>query len=313
MLGHLQECKHEVVRFSVWPGPQQPWPDVVDLAQQADSGFWHCLYFADHFMANAERPEDETEMLEATGALAALAGITSRVRLASLVLSMTYRHPAVLANWAATVDIVSDGRLTLGLGAGWQINEHEHYGLELGPPRERVDRFAEGLAVIRGLLDQPRTTFEGRYYRLVDAPCDPKPVQSPLPLLIGATGPRMLRLVARYGDEWNHWSAPGGFKEMAARLDAACEAGGRDPSSIVRSTQALIIVTESADDEAHAAALAEKIPLPVVYGTPDRIADAAAVWRDEGVDELIIPDRAMPVERRRDTFDALAEAFAPLA
>ncbi len=143
----------------MWPGAAQPWPGLVDLARQADAGFWHCVYMFDHFMPSGYLPEDETGMLEATGALAALAGSTTRVRLAPLVLSMTYRHPAVLANWAATVDHISDGRLTLGLGAGWQVNEHEHYGLELGRPGERVDRFAEGLTVIRGLLNQPRTTL----------------------------------------------------------------------------------------------------------------------------------------------------------
>lgn len=301
------------MRFSVWPGAAQPWPGLVDLARQADAGFWHCVYMFDHFMPSGYLPEDENGMLEATGALAALAGSTTRVRLAPLVLSMTYRHPAVLANWAATVDHISDGRLTLGLGAGWQVNEHEHYGLELGRPGERVDRFAEGLTVIRGLLNQPRTTFDGKYYRLEDAPCDPKPVQSPLPLLIGGTGPRMLRLVARYADEWNCWSTPGSFRETADKLDVACEEVGRDPSTIMRSTQALTIVTNSSAGERQAAAIAEKSPLPVVYGTPARIVEAVARWREAGVDEVIIPDRAMSVDQRGDAYDALADALGELS
>lgn len=297
----------------MWPGAAQPWQDLVDLARQADAGFWHCVYMFDHFMPRDYLLEGETGMLEATGVLAALAGSTTRVRLAPLVLSMTYRHPAVLANWAATVDHISDGRLTLGLGAGWQVNEHEHYGLELGRPGERVSRFAEGLTVIRGLLNQPRTTFGGKYYRLDDAPCDPKPLQSPLPLLIGGTGPRMLRLVARYADEWNCWSAPDSFRETADKLDAACEEVDRDPSTIVRSTQALIIVTNSAAGERQAAAVAEKSPLPVIYGKPAHIVEAVARWREAGVDEVIIPDRAMSVDRRGDAYDALADALRELA
>ena len=301
------------MRFSVWPGAAQPWQDLVDLARQADAGFWHCVYMFDHFMPGARHPDAEAGMLEATGVLAALATSTSRVRLAPLVLSMTYRHPAVLANWAATVDHISDGRLTLGLGAGWQVNEHEHYGLELGRPGERVDRFAEGLTVIRGLLNQPRTTFDGKHYRINDAPCDPKPVQSPLPLLIGGTGPRMLRLVARYADEWNCWSAPGSFRETADKLDAACEQVGRDPSTISRSTQALTIVTNSPAGERRAAAMAEKSPQPMIYGTPARIVEAVARWREEGVDEVIIPDRAMPADQRRDTYEALADALSAVA
>ena len=202
------------MRFSVWPGAAQPWSGLLDLARQADEGFWHCVYVADHFMANTllpntDRPEDG--ILEGTGVLAALASATTRVRLANLVLSITYRHPAVLANWAATVDHVSDGRLTLGLGTGWQGNEHRQYGLELGRRSERVDRFAEALVVISGLLTEPTTTFRGHYYQLSDASCEPKPVQSPLPLLIAGGGPRMLRLIARYAHEWNTGRRLGGF------------------------------------------------------------------------------------------------------
>lgn len=252
-------------------------------------------------------------MLEATAVLAGLAAATSRLRLANLVLSITYRHPAVLANAAVTIDHISAGRLTLGLGAGWQINEHEQYGLELGTPRERVDRFAEGLAVITGLLSRPTTTVAGSYYRVTDAVCEPKPIQSPLPLLIGASGPRMLGLVARHAQQWNQWSAPGGFGTTAAVLDAACERVGRDPATVWRSTQALVIVTETAEEESRAEATAEKLPLPVLHGSPARIAEEVARWRDEGVDEVIIPDRGLATGRQRlDRYDALAEALAPL-
>lgn len=301
------------MRFSVWPSAGQPWSGVMDLARQADAGFWHGVYVADHFMASAEHPDAETGMLEATGAVTALAVATSRVRLATLVLSMTYRHPAVVANWAATVDHVSNGRLTLGLGAGWQVNEHQHYGLQLGTPRELVDRFAEGIDVISGLLTRPRITLHGRYYQLDDAPCDPKPVQAALPLLIGTTGRRMLRLTARYAAEWNHWSSPGRFRATAKKLDEACEREGRDPATITRSTQALIIVTNTPEQEKQAAAAAERMTFPVIHGSAARIAEAVAIWRDEGVDEVIVPDRAMLGDARRDTFDALAEALAPLA
>jgi alkanesulfonate monooxygenase SsuD/methylene tetrahydromethanopterin reductase-like flavin-dependent oxidoreductase (luciferase family) len=204
--------------------------------------------------------------------------------------------------------------LTLGLGTGWQGNEHRQYGLELGRRSERVERFAEALIVISGLLTDPITTFGGHYYQLRDASCDPKPVQSPLPLLIAGGGPRMLRLIARYAHEWNHWSAPGRFRETADRLDAACEMAGRDPASIWRSTQALTIVTQSPTEEARAARAAELMTLPVIYGPPACIADTVATWRDEGVDEVIFSDRAMREPgRRRDVYYQLAEALAPLA
>ncbi|SKW00469.1 Phthiodiolone/phenolphthiodiolone dimycocerosates ketoreductase [Mycobacteroides abscessus subsp. massiliense] len=116
---------------------------------------------------------------------------------------------------------MSQGRFTLGLGAGWQENEHQRYGLELGKPGPRVDRFSEGLQVITGLLNEQATTVNGAYYQLAEAICEPKPLQRPLPILIGATQPRMLGLTARYAQEWNQWSTPGAFRDVSGRLDAA--------------------------------------------------------------------------------------------
>ena len=298
------------MHFSVWPIAPQSWDQISALAVEADYGFWHCIYIADHFMTQDGGPG---EVLEATGVLAGLASATSRIRLASLVLSMTYRHPAVLANWAVTVDRISQGRLTLGLGSGWDPREHQQYGLALGEPGERVDRFAEGLAVIESLLTNPTTTFVGKHYQLSEAECEPKPVQSPLPLLIGAAQPRMLRLAARYSSHWNQWSAPGGFKTAARVLDAACEREGRDPATIWRSTQALTMVTNSAEDRGRAEAMAEHLPFPMIYGTAAQIADQVAHWRDEGVDEVIFPDYLMPPgTERMESYDQLAEAIAPL-
>jgi alkanesulfonate monooxygenase SsuD/methylene tetrahydromethanopterin reductase-like flavin-dependent oxidoreductase (luciferase family) len=124
----------------------------------------------------------------------------------------------------------------------------------------------------------------------------------------------MLRLAARYATEWNQWSIPGGFSTTSQVLDTICERDGRDPSTIGRSTQALTMVTNSAESEGRAAAMAEQLPFPMIYGTPARIADQAARWRDEGVDEVIIPDFLMPAGGARlDAYDALAEALAPLA
>jgi len=185
--------------------------------------------------------------------------------------------------------------------------------LELGEPRERVDRFAEGLAVITGLLSAPTTTFHGKYYQLTDAVCEPKPVQSPVPILVGASGPRMLRLVARYAQQWNQWSAPGDFGTTSAVLDAACEKEARDPATVWRSTQAVVIVTDSPEAESKAKSIAESSPTPTIYGTPARIAEAAAVWRDEGVDEVIVPDFGLAKgSQRLESYRALAEALAPL-
>ena len=204
------------MRFSLWPSLQQPWSDVVEVARHAERTGWDGIWVADHFMGDgAGFGPVESPMLEATAGLAALAAVTERVRLGSLVLGTTYRHPAVVANWAATVDHISDGRLVLGLGAGWQVNEHDQYGIDLPARRPRVDRFAEVVEVTRSLLRNATTSFTGAWFTLRDAVCEPKPIQQPLPLLIGAKGDRMLRIVARAADEWNLWSLPATFAGRA--------------------------------------------------------------------------------------------------
>jgi F420-dependent oxidoreductase-like protein len=300
------------MRFSLWASATQSWPDLLDVARLADSGGWHTLYLADHFMprtATAADPGGPT--LEATAALAGLAAATSRIRLSHLVLSMTYRHPAVLANWVATTDQISHGRLTLGIGAGWQENEHRAYGLALGTPKERVDRFAEGLRAIKGLLSQRATTLSGEYYQLDEAVSEPKPVQEHVPVLIGASGPRMLSLVAEHGDEWNTWTKPGEFRKAAKPLDAACERRGRDPKSVRRSTQAGVLVT---DDQEQARAFEAQTRTPsAIAGTARQIAEKAALWKEEGVDEVIIRDESLGRgQRRADACAALWEALGDL-
>jgi F420-dependent oxidoreductase-like protein len=300
------------MRFSVWPSLAQPWTSVSEVVRHAEATGWDGVYVADHFMGDdggfgpAEEPT-----LEATAALAALATATERVRLGSLVFGITYRHPAVLAKWAATVDHASGGRLVLGLGAGWQVNEHEQYGIPLGSPGERIARFEEALQVVRGLLTSPRTTVVGDHYAVRDALAEPKPVQDRLPILVGGKGDRMLGVVARHADEWNLWSTPELLAERSAVLGRRCESIGRDPGAIHRSTQALVFLV---DDEAKAADLVARVaPRPAVAGPAARIAETAAAWRDVGLDELIVPDFTLGAGARRlDALDGLMEAFLPL-
>ena len=298
------------MRFSYWASLDNSWDDVVDGVRHAEQAGWDGVYLADHFMNGSGVAPVETPTLECTAALSALAVLTERVRLASLVFGITYRHPAVLANWAITTDHVSDGRLLLGLGAGWQQNEHDQYGIRLGPPGERVDRFAEALTVIRGLLDEPATTLAGDHYVLTDAIAEPKSVQHHLPLLIGGKGDRMLGLVARFADEWNMWSTPDSITERRTVLDRRCEAIGRDPSEIETSTQALFFPM---DDDDGAADLEGALPRPVVAGTPGRMAATVAGWAEAGVDEVIVPDFTLGVgSQRADALDLLHhEVFAP--
>ena len=305
------------MRFSVWPWLSKPWPELADLVQHVEATGWDGLYVADHFMGDGGTfGAVESPLLEATATLAAIAGATSRLRLGTIVLSVTYRHPAVLANWASTVDHASGGRLVLGVGAGWQENEHQQYGIELGTVRERVDRFGEALEVLDGLLTRPLTTVDGDHYRVTDAVCEPKPVQGRLPLLVGAKGDRMLGHAARFADEWNMWSTPESNVERAAVLDRHCELIGRDPAAITRSTQALVFLTE--DSSAESVRFQREMtvrysPRPSLAGTAEQIAEQVAAYAEVGVDELIVPDFTLGTgAQRTDSLDALIEAFAPL-
>jgi alkanesulfonate monooxygenase SsuD/methylene tetrahydromethanopterin reductase-like flavin-dependent oxidoreductase (luciferase family) len=300
------------MRFSVWPSPSQEVTEVLEVASHADRTGWDGVYVSDHFMGDGGGfgPQD-APVLEATALIAALATATDRVRLGSLVFGTTYRHPAVLANWASTVDHLSGGRLILGIGAGWQENEHVQYGLGLPPAGARVDRFAETCAVTRSLLDNPVTDFDGRWFTLSGAVCEPKPVQQPLPLLVGAKGDRMIGLAARYADEWNMWGLPDALVARMAVLEAACERIGRDPADIARSTQALVMLTS--DDRAGREFVEAVTPRAALAGTAEQIAEAASRYAEVGVDELIVPDFVLGRGNRRlDALDALAEQFAPL-
>jgi len=299
------------MEFSVWPNLAQPWSDVVEVARHVEATGWDGVWVADHFMGDAGGfGPVETPTLEATAALAALASLTARVRLGSLVFGATYRHPAVLANWAAAVDHISNGRLVLGVGAGWQENEHAQYGIDLPAVGARVSRFAEYCEVLTRLLREPTTTIDGTWFSLHDAVCAPKPVQDPLPLLIGGKGDRMLAITARYGDGWNMWSLPDVFAERGAALDRACAAIDRDPTTIRRSTQALVAVTS---DEAAARRFVEAVPRAAVAGTVSQIAETVAEWRDAGLDELIVPDFTLGTGTARlDALDQLIEGLAPI-
>jgi F420-dependent oxidoreductase-like protein len=202
-----------------------------------DSGFDHC-WNMDHFASLGG--DDTLDIFEAWTLLAGMAARTTRTRVGCSVTGNTYRHPAVLAKAAVTVDHLSGGRLEFGIGAGWAENEHTMLGLEFGTRNDRADRLEESVQIIRSLWTQSRTTFEGEHYRLQDAVAEPKPVQKPYPpIWIGGSGPkRTLRITAEYADVWN--AAGGSPEEVAASsaiLDQHCADVGRDPSQIRRSVQ----------------------------------------------------------------------------
>jgi len=203
------------MQFGFWPNASQAWPDILDGAAHAEQTGWDSVWIADHFLPFTE--DTSGPVHECWALLAGLAVAVPRVRLGSLVVGNTYRHPAVLAKQAASVDHLSGGRLVLGLGAGWQENEHVAYGIEYSTVQGRLDRLEEACAVITSLLRQDRSTSAGTHYQLQDAPLAPKPVGS-LPLLIGGGGEqRTLRIAAQYADEWNTWGRTAHHRGHAQR------------------------------------------------------------------------------------------------
>jgi F420-dependent oxidoreductase-like protein len=202
-----------------------------------DSGFDHC-WNMDHFASLGG--DDTLDIFEAWTLLAGMAARTTRTRVGCSVTGNTYRHPAVLAKAAVTVDHLSGGRLEFGIGAGWAENEHTMLGLPFGTARDRADWLEEALPIIRSLWTEPRTTFTGKQYLLAEAVAEPKPVQTPHPpIWIGGVGRRRtLRMAAEHAAVWN---APGGspeeVAELSAVLDGHCADVGRDPAEIRRSVQ----------------------------------------------------------------------------
>jgi F420-dependent oxidoreductase-like protein len=264
------------MRFAFKTAPQHTtWDAMLDVWRAADDiEVFESGWTFDHFYPIFS--DSTGPCLEGWVTLTALAQATRRLRLGTLVTGIHYRHPAVLANMAATLDIVSGGRLELGIGAGWNEEESGAYGIELGSPRERSDRFEEACEVLTGLLSpQETTTFSGRYYQLTDARCNPKPVQQPHPpICIGGSGEkRTLRTTARFAQHWNFvGGTPDQFRHSRDVLFQHCADIGRDPHEILLSSHVLFD-GDPAATAATAAALGEAgVELGIVQLRPPHTA-----------------------------------------
>ena len=297
----------------------QTWAGVLELWQHLERTGWDVACVTDHFMPNTK--EREGAMLESWTTLSALAALVPRMRVGTIVLGNTYRHPAVVAKMAAQVDIVSGGRLLLGLGAGWQQNEHEAYGIPFYTMKERLERLDEACEVIRSLWTNKRSEFAGRYYRLSDAPLDPKPVQTPHPeLRIGGGGERVtLRIVARHADHWNVWGGPQVLTRKGKILDEHCAAVGRDPRTITRSVNMALMITDRKDEieqlaktiETRMGRHAADARDTCLAGTPDQIRDRLQELRSAGCRVLFIPSLFRPLPDLRRDLDRFMAEIAP--
>lgn len=226
--------------FGVQTPPQHvSYAQVRDLWLEADELGYDSAFGFDHFLPIFSDPTGPC--LEGWTLLAALAAQTKRLKVGLLVTGNTYRNPAVVAKMAATVDHVSGGRLILGLGAGWFELEHDAFGIPYYTPGGRARRLVEAVELIKALFTQDKTTYQGKYYQITDAPFEPKPLQKPYPpILIGGVGPKVVQpLVARQADIWHFFVREGGMpaaKKLVAHFDGVCAQVGRDPAEIQKST-----------------------------------------------------------------------------
>jgi alkanesulfonate monooxygenase SsuD/methylene tetrahydromethanopterin reductase-like flavin-dependent oxidoreductase (luciferase family) len=215
---------------TLWP-QNTTWDAMREAAVHLDNIGFETVWTWDHFYAL--QGKEERPNFEATTILAALSPLTKRVKLGALVEGVTYRHPAVIANIAATHDQVSNGRAICGIGAAWNQTEHRAYGIHLGTPGERSRRFAESAKIVRALLDGERVTYKGKYYELKNAVLNTRPVQKRLPIMIGGGGEqRTLRTTARYADLWHTFGPPEQMQRKIGILHQHCADVGRDPAQV---------------------------------------------------------------------------------
>ena len=263
------------------------WRRIVRFTE--DAGF-ESLWRSDHF--HSLMGARDRDALETFISFVVAAEETERVRFGPLVASMTFRHPSLLARMAAQLDQLSGGRFVLGVGAGWNVGEHEAFGLSFPSLRERMDRLEEGVQVALALLGDEPASFEGRYYQLRDAVSSPKPTQRPLPLLVGGRGERRtLRITARYAQEWNFAGVDlDEYRRLTGVLAAHCEDVGRDPSEIRHSQMAgFVIGRDEAELRAHFERIATQAPALVQAGGRAIDADQrqAATRPRRSVEEIL--------------------------
>ena len=292
------------LRFGIQAGViDTPYAERRDYWREAERLGYDWASVSDHFMANpAVGARDTDPWLEGWTALAALAEATARIRVGVLVTSVGYRHPAVLAKMAATLDVICGGRLEFGIGAGYLEAEYRMYGLPFPPASVRIAQMDEAIQVCKLLWTQERADFTGQHFTLTDAVCAPKPVQKPHPpIWIGGGGERKtLRVVAAHADGWSAFPAP--IPQLQHKLDVLrghCEAAGRDYDAIRRQMGHNVIVrADAAQVDGEVARFAAERRLPIeqarqwtIAGTPEEVAAQLAPYVGLGFDTFLLLER----------------------
>jgi F420-dependent oxidoreductase-like protein len=303
------------IRFGVHSGPQDTtFDDYRDLWLRSEELGYDWVSDFDHFLPIHADPAGP--QFEGLTLLSAMAAHTSRVRCGMLVLGVTYRHPAVVANMAATIDHVSGGRLELGMGAAWFESEHDQYGIPFPRIGVRMDMLDEACRIMRSLCTQETTTFEGRHYRLKDARMEPKPVQKHLPLVIGGAGERRtLRIVAEHGDIWNTFYGDlDGYRHKLNVLARHCADVGRDPADVRKSLTFRAVLDEN-EREARQRARAlhgdpppERLQEMMIVGTPEQCSERLGPYAELGVGDFLL-GALTPIDPQ--TIELVAGSVAP--
>ena len=262
------------VEFAFWsPQAGATVKTLLDRAEMAERLGYHSFWLVDHFWTLGM---PDVDLLEAITMMSAIAARTERVRIGTLVLCNSFRNPALLAKSLTTIDHISNGRLEVGLGAGWMEQEYRANGYEFPSVGTRLRQLEEGLQILKAMFTENRATFKGRYYTVTDAPNNPKPVQKPHPpIMIGGAGEKvMLRLVAKYADRWNCPAGYRDFKKTLGVLHEHCRAVARDPKEITVSEQLMLCIGANkaeADQKWEMAKGRKPFSFTAVKGTPDEV------------------------------------------
>lgn len=259
-----------------------PWPEYRAMAVAAEEVGFDSIWVGDHLLYRDDGREERGPW-DGWSLLAALAAVTDRVYLGPLVACTAFAQPGLLARKAAAVQEISNGRLMLGLGAGWNAAEFGAFGI---PFDNRASRFEEAFEIIRRLLAGERVTYDGRFEHVRDAVLHPRPAR-PIPLMIGSTGERVLRATLAHVEAWNIWydqygNTPAGFARESLRITRLVEESGRDPVAVLRSATVFATVEDGARDRPHTH------EVPPLTGSPEQIARGLADLADAGADEAII-------------------------
>jgi len=287
------------MKLRIFTEPQQGarYQDLLTVAQHAEKLGFDGFFRSDHYVKMGDQASGLPGPSDAWITLAGIARETSTIRLGTLVNSSTFRYPGVLAISIANVDDMSNDRVELGLGAGWFNDEHTSYGIPFPTLGERFDRLEEQLAIVTGLWKTPidqTFSFDGKHFQLTNSPALPKPVQSPVPIIIGGGGPkRTPALAARYASEFNlPFSSQEAFIQQCNRVKAACTEIGRDPNTLVYSTALIVCVGKTdADIKRRAAVLGrevDELKLNGVCGTPAEAIEKLQSWAAVGAERAYL-------------------------